>query len=203
MVPMRKLSTWIALAAISLPATLSAQLSGSGCFMGAYATCANWSLVNTSGNLWTLGITNTSTTPTQKFGELYLYFGSGTPVVSGVSSTPTGWLASGAQNPSSSSWINGVLGVMGDNVQFVRGPDIQIGQSALVNFTLTGATPIGVGVHSQPDGEQYDSQRIRFGETSVVPEPSTYALMAAGLLGLVVVMRRRGITAHQSWHAAH
>lgn len=199
---MRKLSTWIALAAISLPATLSAQLSGSGCFMGGYETCATWSLANTGGNLWTLGITNTSTTPTQKFGELYLYFGSGTPVISNVTSAPTGWQYGGEQNPNSSAWFNGVLGMMGENVQFVKGPDIQIGQSAQVYFTLTGATPIGVGVHSQPDGN-YDSQRIRFGTTSVVPEPSTYALMATGLVGLFGLVRRRHVSGARNSLAAH
>jgi hypothetical protein len=56
-----------------------------------------------------------------------------------------------------------------------------------------GATRIGLGAQlSNVDGapDTFSLQRVN-ATTSVVPEPSTYALMAAGLAGIFVARRRR------------
>lgn len=193
---MKKIGMVAAVAAMTMvasPQKAQAQLTGAGCFAGTYDTCADWALTNTSGNIWSLYIKNTSV-QSQKFGELYVFIGAGSPTVSAVSSDPSGWGEQGSQN--GSLWYLGILGSMTNNIQFTKGPDIQIGQSAIITFTLTGTdvAPVGVGVHSQP-GDKFESQRVRFGgdggTTSIVPEPSTYLLMASGLLGLGIAARRR------------
>lgn len=65
--------------------------------------------------------------------------------------------------------------------------------------TLTGREFSGVakfsGTYSQIDftfdAENWHGITVGVGSTNVVPEPSTYALMAAGLAGLFAVARRR------------
>ncbi len=59
------------------------------------------------------------------------------------------------------------------------------GISAAQSFTVTGdLTFTGAGLNG-------DNQRFEVGVGTVVPEPSTYALMATGLAGLAGLARRR------------
>jgi hypothetical protein len=48
-----------------------------------------------------------------------------------------------------------------------------------------------LGVHAQGVGANSESQWITFPPSTVVPEPSTYALLGSGLMGLGAFARRR------------
>jgi hypothetical protein len=66
-------------------------------------------------------------------------------------------------------------------------------QQAAFNTALASATSIGVGasISDASGGQETISVGVGPGVTSVVPEPSTYLLMASGLAGLMMVRRRR------------
>jgi hypothetical protein len=58
-----------------------------------------------------------------------------------------------------------------------------------LNNTFANLTSARVTFGSPDFGAQVDN--VRLGTTAVIPEPSTYALMATGLVGLATIARRR------------
>ncbi len=182
----------LALLALLVPGIAQAQLSGSGCWTGSvgFQTCATYSLAGSAGS-YSLTISNDHSLNTRKFGDILIFYtgtmpSSGNPV---SVSSPLGW-------SDNESGFNGNVWYLGAQAKYdnfaLQGPFLQGGSSVTINFSAsTALTLVGVGVHAQ-EGPNGNSQWIRFdGNTTTVPEPSTYALMGAGLLGLFSVARRR------------
>lgn len=71
----------------------------------------------------------------------------------------------------------------------------------LLNVTWAGVRSVTFAAGDNQPGSQFVFDNFRFNNTAdpnipgVVPEPSTYALMATGLIGLVAVGRRRNAQA--------
>lgn len=78
------------------------------------------------------------------------------------------------------------------NVLFATGPTtIGIFPGNLHNdFDGPWTSLDGIRIRFGPDGFNVGVDNIRF-ETGVIPEPSTYALLATGLLGIGATLRRR------------
>ncbi len=78
------------------------------------------------------------------------------------------------------------------NVLFATGPTtIGIFPGNLHNdFDGPWFSTDGIRIRFGPDGFNVGIDNIRF-ETGVIPEPSTYALLGAGLLGIGATLRRR------------
>lgn len=85
----------------------------------------------------------------------------------------------GGGNPARAGWANGGTSTVELAGSAVCGALLDGGANALINGSL----------NSGVDGRYV--WNVRNGNVNVVPEPSTYALMATGLIGLVTVARRR------------
>jgi hypothetical protein len=198
----------------TVASTVEAQGSGTNvcswnaALGSANGTCATYTIARTeSGGRSNFTITIQNTTPTgrgpQIFGTIFAYVpaGVGEGQVTNFTSNPATYTLGNAPF-NGEIFLQGVS--QGNNQSIIdwtaTNPNVAlgIGQSATFTFSLPGTVSITrLGVHAQRVGANGEgSQWVVFpGSTpinpNVVPEPSTYALMATGLVGLVVMARRR------------
>ena len=142
------------------------------------------------------------------FGQLVAFVGTMDGAQAGTPSTATGWLSgtidlgtnffvldygfSGLVAPQTAAHVHrGAPGVNGPVV--IGAPTFPLGE--LIRYTGTisdvvEADLLAGNLYLNIHSETYRAGEIR-GQLVPVPEPSTYALMGAGLLGVVIFMRRR------------
>ncbi|QJR34317.1 PEP-CTERM sorting domain-containing protein [Gemmatimonas groenlandica] len=173
------------------------------CATGLFKTCADGKMLKyTAPNYFSFQVKNEEAS--QKFTSILMFLDK-TANASVYSALPSGWSIDN-QPFNGQIWYNGTLCNQGGGLgcptvykfDFLNnGQGLAAGASATFNFTLSDntATPIGFGFHAQ-SGPNGQSQWIAMGGTGVfnitsVPEPSTYALMASGLLGIFGFARRR------------
>lgn len=201
--------------ALAAPAVEAQTLSGSGCSWApgtglgaANASCARYTIQRTvAGGFLTFTISITNETPAgrgpQIFRTIFAYVPAGVTEaqVTNFTANPTGYALAGAPF-NGEVWSQGTS--LGNNQSIIDwtsspGDAIGIGQTGTFSFRLPGTVDIiRLGVHAQRVGANGEgSQWIAFPAATtpiapnVVPEPSTYALMATGLAGVMVMMRRR------------
>jgi hypothetical protein len=95
--------------------------------------------------------------------------------------------ATGSGTPARVGWANGAAASFELAGSSVCGALLDGGSNALISNSLNSDGVAGRYVWNVRNGAVEPSPPV----TGVVPEPSTYALMATGLIGLVVVSRRR------------
>lgn len=173
------------------------------CATGLFATCADGKMLKyTTPNYFSFQVKNEESS--QKFTSILMFLDAAS-TASVYGSLPSGWSIDNSPF-NGQIWFNGSLcnQAGGPGCPTVtkfdfrnNGDGLAAGASATFNFTLSSstATPIGFGFHAQ-SGPGGQSQWIAMGGTGVfnitsVPEPSTYALMATGLLGIFGFARRR------------
>ena len=95
--------------------------------------------------------------------------------------------ATGSRTPARVGWANGAAASFELAGSSVCGAFLDGGSNALISNSLNSDGVAGRYVWNVRNGAVEPSPPV----TGVVPEPSTYALMATGLIGLVAVSRRR------------
>jgi PEP-CTERM motif-containing protein len=185
------------------------------CSGGTLTFCVDFSLLNTSGNNWTLAVTYTSSNAGGTLTDFGISASSGTFTGTGVSGSGT-W----AIEPQTNCSLQDVVCAQAEAPPVSNG--LTVGQTAILSFTATGFTGLNsttfANAHIQSFGTQSCSIKVGTGATeyaisvangsyqtggqtgttadcgtptSTVPEPASIFLVGSGLAGLGGLIRRR------------
>lgn len=185
------------------------------CSGGTLTFCVDFSLLNTSGNNWTLAVTYTSSNAGGTLTDFGISASSGTFTGTGVTGSGT-W----AIEPQTNCSLQDVVCATAEAPPVSNG--LTVGQTAILSFTATGFTGLNsttfANAHIQSFGTQGCSIKVGTGATeyaisvangsyqtggqtgttadcgtptSTVPEPASIFLVGSGLAGLGGLIRRR------------
>jgi hypothetical protein len=185
------------------------------CSGGTLTFCVDFSLLNTSGNNWTLAVTYTSSNAGGTLTDFGISASSGTFTGTGVTGSGT-W----AIEPQTNCSLQDVVCATAEAPPVSNG--LTVGQTAILSFTATGFTGLNsttfANAHIQSFGTQSCSIKVGTGATeyaisvangsyqtggqtgttadcgtptSTVPEPASIFLVGSGLAGLGGLIRRR------------
>jgi hypothetical protein len=185
------------------------------CSGGTLTFCVDFSLLNTSGNNWTLAVTYTSSNAGGTLTDFGISAPTGTFTGTGVSGSGTWEL-----EPQTNCSLQDVVCAQAEAPPVSNG--LTVGQTAILSFTATGFTGLNsttfANAHIQSFGTQSCSIKVGTGATeyaisvangsyqtggqtgttadcgtptSTVPEPASIFLVGSGLAGLGGLIRRR------------
>jgi hypothetical protein len=215
---MRKLVRSVALAAAlglaATPASAQTLFTGSGCSGNTFQFCASWTGTYVDATHFSLFFTNTSTNANSAFTQIAI--GNVTVADPASMASVTGWQydpnVNGfngfglLQNQFGSITTNGINNalLMGGSLTFAFTFGSSIGTYAQALAAFSG-TQLAIHDQGSPSGTTCPSSKgVLDGDTSggltgtlngcatsTTPEPSTYVLMATGLVGIFGLARRR------------